>query len=153
MLDIWPDQNIPRAQIPAGETIAACFLLRPSPCVADKVALRQKDFGLWREMTWNEMGKTVREIGMGLVALGLEPGDVASILSNTRQEWTIADLCYHQFWWCGQWNLSNRCGCSVRISADRLPLAFRVCRGRGTTRQGAGSPHPNVPSLVENHRL
>ncbi len=56
------------------------------------VALRQKDLGIWRATTWQQLGATVREVGMGLVALGLEPGEVASIQSNTNREWLYADL-------------------------------------------------------------
>ncbi|WP_164203679.1 AMP-binding protein, partial [Stenotrophomonas maltophilia] len=40
---------------------------------------------------WTAMGVIVREIALGLAALGLEPGHVVSILSNTRQEWSFAD--------------------------------------------------------------
>ena len=57
-----------------------------------QVALRQKDLGIWRSTSWDELGRTVREVGMGLVALGFEPGDVASIQSNTNREWLCADL-------------------------------------------------------------
>jgi long-chain acyl-CoA synthetase len=53
---------------------------------------RQKEFGIWRAVTWQELGMIAREIGMGLVALGFAPGEVASILSNTRREWVYADL-------------------------------------------------------------
>jgi len=59
---------------------------------AGRVALRQKDFGIWKAMTWTELGLAAREIGMGLVALGYRPGEVASILSNTNREWVQADL-------------------------------------------------------------
>jgi long-chain acyl-CoA synthetase len=57
----------------------------------DTVALRQKELGIWREMSWTELGEAARAIAMGLAALGFEPGDTASILSNTRREWTCAD--------------------------------------------------------------
>ena len=58
----------------------------------DKVALRQKEFGIWQATTWRELGETVRHIGLGLVSLGFEPGEVASVLSNTKREWVFADL-------------------------------------------------------------
>ncbi|MBL8570580.1 MAG: long-chain fatty acid--CoA ligase [Phreatobacter sp.] len=90
LLDIWPNQDIRLPTIPRGDTIARVFdaavALRET-----RVAVRQKEFGIWQETTWAEMGRAVREIGMGLVALGLKPGDTASILANTRQEWTYAD--------------------------------------------------------------
>ena len=57
----------------------------------DQVALRQKEFGVWREMGWRELGGHVRHIALGLMSLGLQPGGVAAILSNTRWEWSAAD--------------------------------------------------------------
>jgi long-chain acyl-CoA synthetase len=57
-----------------------------------QVILRQKDLGIWRAVTWTELGRVAREIGMGLAALGLQPGEVASIQSNTNREWVYADL-------------------------------------------------------------
>jgi len=56
------------------------------------VILRQKDLGIWRAMTWSQLGAAAREVGLGLVALGFEPGEVASIQSNTNREWLFADL-------------------------------------------------------------
>ncbi|TFZ06342.1 long-chain fatty acid--CoA ligase [Ramlibacter henchirensis] len=57
-----------------------------------KVWMRQKELGLWRSWTWDEAGRIVRELGGGLMALGLQPRDTASILANTRAEWVWADL-------------------------------------------------------------
>jgi long-chain acyl-CoA synthetase len=57
-----------------------------------QVILRQKDLGIWRAVTWTELGRAAREVGMGLVALGFQPGEVASIQSNTNREWVYADL-------------------------------------------------------------
>jgi long-chain acyl-CoA synthetase len=54
--------------------------------------LRQKDLGIWRAISWAELGRAAREVGMGLAALGFEPGEVASIQSNTNREWLFADL-------------------------------------------------------------
>ena len=57
-----------------------------------QVILRQKDLGIWRAVTWAGLGQVAREVGMGLVALGFQPGEVASIQSNTNREWVYADL-------------------------------------------------------------
>ena len=46
----------------------------------------------WREISYPELGRSVREIAKGLIALGVQPGDRVAILSNTRAEWTLADL-------------------------------------------------------------
>ena len=57
-----------------------------------QVALRQKHFGIWQSITWTQFGQYAREVGMGLVALGLAPGECASVLSNTNREWLYADM-------------------------------------------------------------
>jgi long-chain acyl-CoA synthetase len=57
-----------------------------------QVSLRQKHFGIWQSISWGEFGQVAREIGMGLVALGFEPGECASVLSNTNREWLYADM-------------------------------------------------------------
>ena len=60
--------------------------------MGEAVMMRQKDLGLWRAYRWTEVGGIVTEIGAGLVSLGFEPGEVASVLANTRREWVWADL-------------------------------------------------------------
>jgi long-chain acyl-CoA synthetase len=55
-------------------------------------ALKYPDGDRWREISYDELGKRVRDLAKGLIALGVEPGDRVGILSNTRSEWTLADL-------------------------------------------------------------
>ena len=57
-----------------------------------QVILRQKQFGIWQAVTWTELGRAAREVGMGLVSLGFEPGETASIQANTNRGWLYADL-------------------------------------------------------------
>ncbi len=57
-----------------------------------KTALRQKQLGIWRSLSWKEFGDAAREVGLGLVRLGFAPGEAASILSNTNREWMFADM-------------------------------------------------------------
>ena len=72
-------------------TIPALFQKR----VADhgaKVAIREKDFGIWNEYTWADWGTGARLVGNGLKALGLERGDVCSVAAEVVKEWLFADL-------------------------------------------------------------
>ena len=46
----------------------------------------------WVTVTWAELDVVVREIGAGLIALGIEPEDRVAIASSTRYEWALADL-------------------------------------------------------------
>ena len=57
-----------------------------------QVILRQKEFGIWQAVTWTGLGRAAREVGLGLVSLGFEPGETASIQANTNREWLYADL-------------------------------------------------------------
>jgi len=59
---------------------------------ADKVAMREKDRGIWKAYTWADYGASARAIGMGLVSLGLMPGDRVAILSDNSKEWLFCDL-------------------------------------------------------------
>jgi long-chain acyl-CoA synthetase len=57
-----------------------------------KVWMRQKDLGIWRSWTWQQTAEAVREVAHGLMALGFQPRETASILSNTVIEWVLADI-------------------------------------------------------------
>ncbi|GAA0261696.1 AMP-dependent synthetase/ligase [Saccharothrix mutabilis subsp. mutabilis] len=58
----------------------------------DAVALRAKDFGIWREVTWQEYWASAELVGHALLALGVEPGDRVAIHSENRREWLYADV-------------------------------------------------------------
>ncbi|MDP6377079.1 MAG: AMP-binding protein [Pseudomonadales bacterium] len=57
-----------------------------------KVALREKDLGIWNEYSWSQYGAQARLVGLGLKALGLKRGDVCSIAGEVCREWLFADL-------------------------------------------------------------
>src|SRR4051794_28835478 len=58
----------------------------------DRVAVRHKRDGDWAEVTYGEVGTIVDEIAQGLIELGLQAGDRACVLANTRPEWTFASF-------------------------------------------------------------
>ena len=58
----------------------------------DAVAMREKDLGVWRAVTWRQYGERARRTGLGLVALGLRPRDVVSIIADNGPEWLYTDL-------------------------------------------------------------
>jgi long-chain acyl-CoA synthetase len=93
MSNLWDLSHLqPRDGIVVeGETLAAMFW-NAVALRGDTVFMRQKKLGLWREWTWDQTAQAVREIGHGLLALGAEAGDCASIASNTVVEWVLADL-------------------------------------------------------------
>jgi long-chain acyl-CoA synthetase len=93
MSNLWDLGHIqPRHDIVlAGETLPEMFW-NGVAARGDRVWLREKELGIWRQWTWNETGQAAREVAMGLAAIGFETGGCASILSNTVVEWVLADL-------------------------------------------------------------
>jgi long-chain acyl-CoA synthetase len=57
---------------------------------ASRVAARYRDGGEWKEVSYAEVGKAIEELSLGLIDLGIGPGDRVCILANTRLEWTLA---------------------------------------------------------------
>ncbi len=83
--------NPPAVAIDGCTNVASLFWRRVTDH-ADKVAIREKDFGLWNEYTWRDYGDLARQAGCGLISLGFNPGDVCSIAAEVCKEWLFADL-------------------------------------------------------------
>ncbi len=58
----------------------------------DRVAVRHKQDGAWQDVTYAQFGETVREIALGLIDLGVQPGERLCILAGTRPEWSYVDM-------------------------------------------------------------
>ncbi len=54
--------------------------------------MREKDFGIWQEYTWEKTWDLVHTAAHGLLALGVDVGDRVSIQSENRPEWLILDF-------------------------------------------------------------
>jgi long-chain acyl-CoA synthetase len=59
---------------------------------AEKTAVRYKRDGAWQDVSYSQLADIVQEIGLGLIDLGLQPGERICILANTRPEWSYADM-------------------------------------------------------------
>src|SRR5688572_5449557 len=60
--------------------------------MSNQVAMREKDLGVWQEITWKSYWDTVLTVGHALLALGVEPGDRVAIHSENRREWLYSDV-------------------------------------------------------------
>ena len=58
----------------------------------DGAFLFKNEKDTWENVSYDEVLSRVRALTLGLIDLGLEPGDRVSILGNTRIEWTLSDL-------------------------------------------------------------
>jgi len=58
----------------------------------NRTAYQVRTDGQWKPITWAEADERVDRIAAGLVDLGIQPGDVVSILGRTCLEWALCDL-------------------------------------------------------------
>lgn len=68
------------------------LFLKMSAERGDRIAMREKDFGIWQSYSWNDYREHALAIANGLLSLGLQCGDVVSIQSEDCREWLFADL-------------------------------------------------------------
>ena len=73
------------------DTLPKLFLKKTAER-GNRVAMREKDFGIWQSYTWNDYRARACEIANGLLSLGLQRGDVVSIQSEDCREWLWADI-------------------------------------------------------------
>jgi long-chain acyl-CoA synthetase len=75
-----------------GSKTIADLIGRAAEQYGDRVAARHKVDGAWQDVTYAQIGEIVREIGLGLIDLGIEPGERVCILAKTRIEWSYCDF-------------------------------------------------------------
>lgn len=100
----------------------------------DRIAARYKRGGAWHDVSYAELEGIVQEVALGLIDLGVQPGDRVCILANTRPEWSYADMAITE---CGaivvpiyQTNSAQECewvmrdsGASAIVCEDESQLA------------------------------
>jgi len=57
-----------------------------------KVALREKEYGIWQSYTWRQYYEHVKYFALGLASLGFADDDALAIIGDNRPEWVFAEL-------------------------------------------------------------
>jgi long-chain acyl-CoA synthetase len=79
-----------------------------------KVAMRQKDLGIWRSYTWQDSYEQVRHLALGLISLGLKRGDKVCIIGDNDPQY---------FW--AQLAIQSGGGVAVGIFTDSAPAELQ----------------------------
>lgn len=77
---VWPELTLPQ------------MLREQARRQPSAIAIRQKDFGIWKPLTWAGYWQRACHVGLGLRALGLSLGGRVAIVSENRVEWLLTQL-------------------------------------------------------------
>lgn len=80
-IDITPQMTIPQL-----------FSRRCREHGSNKVAMREKAFGIWKPYTWQDYYEHVKYICLGLISLGLKKGDRVALMGDNRPEGLWAEM-------------------------------------------------------------
>jgi|SRR3989339_87216 len=73
-------------------TLPALLIRNKEKFGARKIALREKEFGIWQEYSWQDYYEHVKNFSLGLACLGFQKGDKLAIIGDNRPEWVWAEL-------------------------------------------------------------
>jgi long-chain acyl-CoA synthetase len=60
-----------------------------------EIAMREKQFGIWKPFTWAEIAARTELIALGLKDLGVQKGDVVGLIGDNRPDWVMGELAAH----------------------------------------------------------
>lgn len=70
-------------------------LARQTENLKDRVAIREKAYGIWQTCTWSDYQDYARKAGLGLKALGLKRGENIGLITNNHPEWLFSEIGGH----------------------------------------------------------
>ena len=76
----------------SGHVTLPALLLQRAADMPARVAMRKQHLGVWKQYTWADYAERSAAAGLGLRALGVEPGDRVAVHSLNRPAWLLADM-------------------------------------------------------------
>ncbi|MBW2028190.1 MAG: AMP-binding protein [Deltaproteobacteria bacterium] len=82
----------PQIEITRDLTIPKLFLRQCKKYGTEKVAMREKNYGIWIPFTWQDYYENVKYLSLGMVNLGLRKGDKVAMIGDNRPEGLWAEM-------------------------------------------------------------
>lgn len=117
-------------EITSDLTLPKLFVGQAKKFGDSKVAMREKEYGIWRPVTWSQYLENVRQITLGLVSLGLKQGDKVIMIGDNRPQalWTeMAAMCGGGV---GVWLFQDCLMEEVKYIVDHSDSKFYVAEGQ-----------------------
>ncbi len=124
------NRNSSKIEISQELTIPKLFYRQATAYGKDRVAMREKEFGIWCPISWQDYLDNVKYIALGLISLGLEEGDKVSMIGDNRPEglWAeMATLCARGV---GVWLFQDCLIDEVRYIIDHSDTRFLFGEGQ-----------------------
>ena len=68
------------------------ILKHKADTIPDTVALRDKDLGIWNEITWKQYNDRVSYLALGLANKGFKAGDVIGLIGDNKPSWLFFEI-------------------------------------------------------------
>ncbi|HSD51313.1 MAG TPA: AMP-binding protein, partial [Candidatus Methylomirabilis sp.] len=117
-IDITPDLTIPK------------LFVRRAGEQGQRVAMREKEFGLWRPITWTAYLENVRFFALGLATLGLRHGDKVAMIGDNRPEGLFAEMAALCAGGVAVWLFQDALLDEVQYIVDHSDARFLVAEGQ-----------------------
>ncbi len=73
-------------------TLPQLLAVQASRLGSQRIAIRQKAYGIWQTYTWEDYLRYTKQVALGLLALGLRRGDNIGIILDNHPEWLFSEL-------------------------------------------------------------
>ena len=92
--------------------------------------MREKEFGIWRPITWAEYLENVQRIALGLIELGLEPNDKVIMIGDNRPQALWAEMATMCAGGVGVWLFQDCLMDEVKYIVDHSDAKFYMAEGQ-----------------------
>ena len=117
-------------------TIPKLFLKQCRKYGKNKVAMREKEFGIWIPFTWQDYYDNVKNLSLGMVSLGLERGDKVAMIGDNRPEGLWAEMAAMCAGGVGVWLFQDCMMDEVKYIIDHSDSKFFVGETQEETDKG-----------------
>ena len=78
--------------VESADTFPKILLKNATKYGRNKIAIREKDYGIWQSHSWQDYFEQVRDFSLGLASLGFKRDDVLAIIGDNRPQlyWGMA---------------------------------------------------------------
>jgi long-chain acyl-CoA synthetase len=101
-------------------------------------AIRYKNRGIWQPYTWKDYYINVKQFALGLLSLGLEPGDKVIIIGDNAPQWYYAELA-----------VQSDHGVAVGVYSDLVPSEIKYIAQNSEAKFAVVEDQEQVDKLVQ----